>query len=288
MLDLIRADLYRAIRPHRLRGTIWPFVIGELVFIFGLMGIVRILQSQGAIRDFAGLMQSPSYVMGQTFIAGGIILLTSAFVTLTFVLGDVSHGFIKTIVPSVRGRLAYIAEKLIFSGILLLLLLALFCLIAVAASFIYGLPFTTWDAPGAFALWFVELWLLCWVVSVIPLTFAWLTRSDLIVYGATFIAGSGALAEMVRGLGELIGARVPEFAQPLGAIFTGLAQIAPSNLLRQLAGGVGALRAPASGWLGSVPFLGESLGLATGVLSILWLALAGAVCLAIMQHRDLA
>lgn len=288
MLNLIRADLYRAVLPHRLRGTIWPFAIGELVFTFGLLGIVRILRSQGAIRDFAGLMSSPSYVLGQTLVAGGIILLTCVFVVLAFALEDVSKGFIKTVAPGVQGRLAYIAEKLLFTGILLFLLLALLCLFTAAACLVYGLSFTSWDAPGAFALWFAELWLLCWAVSVIPLTLAWLTKSDLIVYGVTFIAGSGGIAETVRGIGELISAAAPGLIRPLGFVFIWIGQIAPSHLLQQLAGGVGALQAPADGWLGGIPFLGGSFGLAAGVLGILWLVLTGAVCLAIMRRRDLA
>lgn len=289
MLNLLRSDLYRITRPGRLRGLLWQYGL----FILGLAVLETALlyatAHDGIIGAFTTLdpntfATSPVVFLG-TFLLGApsIAALAASFGALELFFADLTDGYIRTIVSSLRGRMAYLAEKILIVGVWSALILAVSAACHLACFVLAGFRFAEASTAGQTIGWFVGSWLVVWALSVVPLALALITRIKPLSYGFAFVILLGFVSQSLQLMGELGPALAPSFA-PVFHAMPALAAWMPSTAMGFLAGGGTAVADVLAPYVSSVPGGAMSWAMLTGIL---WLAIGSGALLAVGRRRAL-
>lgn len=191
MMALLKSDLYRTLRAR------WPWVVLALVALTTLGSAVLTIWwplEPGVVYDGLTGRAGALRLAGR----GSSIALVSTiapFVAAHLSCADSDAGFDRTLLSSLRGRVAYFAEKylltVLVSGIILLAYLAfsgLGILVTMRAV-------TNVEPFWQIVVWAGEGWLAACVYALIVLLVGQLTRSRVIAFIVAFLLLSGAVEQ---------------------------------------------------------------------------------------------
>lgn len=286
MLNLLKADLYRITRPRGLRGSLWQYLAvwaGIYIAIYLVFWMVAggFDFSTGAVTSLT-TFASPSDMIGDML--SSVFPLFVCFFVVEHVLADFKDGFARTLVSARTGRLSYFAERIVFAGIVTVIVFCSLSLLTVVFGFAVDARFAAMDAPLAFLGWAVATCLNTWALAVISLVIAYATRIVHISYIAAFCIAGALVPEML----SLVAGLIQGYAPGLMGISDVLREFVcwmPSNLEMWLCGG--GVQGMAAGW-GALGAALPGTGLTQAILApVLWIAAAGAVVLAICRRRDI-
>lgn len=289
MLNLLRSDLYRITRPTRLRGLLWQYGL----FILGLAVLETVLlyatAHDGIIGAFTTLdpntfATSPIVFLGAFLLgAPSIAALAASFGALELFFADLTDGYIRTIVSSLRGRMAYFAEKILLIGVWSALILVFAAACHLACFVLAGFRFADANTAGQAIGWFVGSWLVMWALSVVPLALALITRIKPLSYGFSLVILCGFVSQGLQLMGEIGPMMAPSFA-PLFRAMPALAAWLPSAVMAHLSGGGMTVADALAPYVSSVPGGAMCWAALTGIL---WLVIGGGALLASGRRRAL-
>lgn len=191
MLNLLKADLYRITRVNGLRGALWQY-LGFCLAVYALLfGSFLMFDPSGdMIRSFT-VFSAPSTMLGSML--GSLIPLFVCFFVVEHCLADFKEGFVRSLVPARTGRLSYFAERIVFAGVVTVIVFASLSLITLALGAVFGMRFETMDDPLAFIAWAAAS-LVCWVPSNLT---NWLFAGG----ASSMAAGWGSIGAALPGTG---------------------------------------------------------------------------------------
>ena len=191
MMELLKSDLYRTARSR------WPWVVLALVALATLGSAVLTIWwplEPGIVYDGLTGRAGALRLAGR----GSSIVLVSTiapFVAAHLSCADSDGGFDRTLLASLRGRVAYFAEKylltVLLSGIILLAYLA-FSGIGVLVTM---RAVTNVEPFWQFVAWAGEGWLAACVYALLVLLVGQLTRHRAIALIVAFLLLSGAVEQ---------------------------------------------------------------------------------------------
>lgn len=298
MLSLLRADLYRATRIRGFRGLFWQYSVVLLVISLLQVGLIWLgvsgtldgmVDGLSITANFVGI--SPSGYIGFNMFTGYSILgFCASFGIIESLFHDLTSGFAKTMASSLRGRLAFFAEKVLFAGVWSALMAAVGFVLTLGSFFLvimvpYGISFEAADTLGNFAMWTLCSWLAMWAVSVLPLAVALLTRNKLVTYGFMIMVLLGMTRQILWLLGVFLPglAENPGILEPIGNALIALGSWLPSSVLEALHDGSHLMFQP----LGMVGTGALPTWAWMMLTSVIWIALAGGAWLLVGKKRDL-
>lgn len=289
MLNLLRSDLYRITRPGRLRGLLWQYGLVILGIAVLETALLYATAHDGIIGAFTTLdpntFATSPVVFLDAFLLGApsIAALAASFGALELFFADLTDGYIRTVVSSLRGRMAYLAEKILLAGVWSALILAFSAVCHLACFVLAGFRFAEVSTAGQAISWFVGSWLVVWALSVVPLALALITRIKPLSYGFAFVILFGFVSQGLQLMGEL----GPELAPSLAPVFHAMPALAawmPSTAMGYLAGGGAAVADALAPYVSAVPGGAMSWAMLTGIL---WLAIGSGALLAAGRRRVL-
>lgn len=289
MLNLLRSDLYRITRPRRLRGLLWQyglFILGIAVLETALLYATAHDALTGAFTtlDPNTFATSPVVFLGAFLLgAPSIAALAASFGALELFFADLTDGYIRTVVSSLRGRMAYLAERILIVGVWSALILAVSAACHLACFVLAGFRFADANTVGQAISWFAGSWLVVWALSVVPLALALITRIKPLSYGFAFVILCGFVSQGLQLMGELGPELAPSFA-PVFHAMPALAAWMPSAAMGFLAGGGTAVADALAPYVSAVPGGAMSWAMLTGIL---WLAIGSGALLAAGRRRAL-
>lgn len=289
MLNLLRSDLYRITRPGRLRGLIWQYGLVILVLAVLETALLYATAHDGIIGAFSTLdpstfAASPVVFLGAYLLgAPSIAALAASFGALELFFADLTDGYIRTVVSSLRGRMTYFVEKVLFVGVWSALMLTLAAVCHLACFALAGFHFAEASTAGQLLGWFVGSWLVVWALSVVPLALALITRIKPLSYGFAFVILCGFVSQGLQLMGELGPELAPSFA-PVFHAMPALAAWMPSAAMGYLAGGGTAVADTLAPYVSAVPGGAACWATLTGIL---WLVIGGGALLAAGRRRAL-
>lgn len=282
MLNLLKADLYRITRVHGLRGALWQY-LGFCLAVYALLfGSFLMFDPSGdMIRSFT-VFSAPSTMLGSML--GSLIPLFVCFFVVEHCLADFKEGFARSLVPARTGRLSYFAERIVFAGVVTVIVFASLSLITLALGAVFGMRFETMDDPLAFIAWTAASCMNVWALAVLSLILVYATRIVPISYIGSFMLCSAIAPETLSLASGLIQAYAPGLVG-VADVLSELVCWIPSNLTNWLfAGGASSM---AAGW-GALGAALPGAGITQAIVApALWIAAASALVLAIGRKRDI-
>lgn len=291
MLNLLKADLYRITRPRGLRGSLWQYGLAILLVYAFIFAMFALLNTPGLLYD-AGDPSAASYL---TFTSPtqclsemtlGIVPLCAAYMAVELGLSDFKSGYIRSVVSARRGRLSYIGEKILMSGVIAAIVIVVASAIVLAASCIEGATFAQADTPASIATWFLGMWLNCWALGALSLILVYATRISPVSYIASFCFCMGTVPQTLMGIARA-GSILPAI-KPIAPVLETLATWMPTSALSSLEQGGSTLLG-----VGIDLFNPSSQALAINptaqiiLTGIIWIALASPLILAIARRHDI-
>ena len=308
MFNLLRADLWRLFNTSRLRGQFWSYLVcGILVglFVFGLLAFVN---SDGYAELAASVDAEPATddtgaavsalpvtsMLANAFVSGGFFSLMCSFCAAEFTLSDLKADYLKNIVSSTRGKLAYFAEKLVFCSIMCAVLLAVISISCLLCAFAFRLAPTgepLWRIVG----WLVLTWLNGCAFAVLTVVAVWAVRGPALSYIWAIILSTGMLREFIMGLAYSSGGAL-RILQPIAPALKTAASWMPSTATQLLSQGSAVFDMPMAveGFSifdatiaadASIPFGADVQVL---IINVIWIVAASALALAVARKKDVA
>lgn len=282
MLNLLKADLYRITRVNGLRGALWQY-LGVCLAVYALLfGSFLMFDPSGdMIRSFT-VFSAPSTMLGSML--GSLIPLFVCFFVVEHCLADFKEGFVRSLVPARTGRLSYFAERIVFAGVVTVIVFASLSLITLALGAVFGMRFETMDDPLAFIAWAAASCMNVWALAVLSLILVYATRIVPMSYIGSFMLCSAIVPETFSLASGLIQAYAPGL-MGVADVLSELVCWIPSNLTNWLfAGGASSM---AAGW-GALGAALPGAGITQAIVApALWIAAASALVLAIGRKRDI-
>lgn len=293
MLNLIKSDLYRITRPRGLRGSLWQYgLVLALVYLayatfFLVLKIPQVsanLASAGITMATMTEFSTPTQCIAS--MTGNLTALCATFMTVELALADLKSGFAKSVLSARTGRLSYIAGKIAFSGVVSAIVIALASALVGLCCIAVGATFTGADTLTGALAWLAGFWLNTWALCVLSLVMVYATRISPVCYIVAFCLCFSMLPQLLLGLAHSSGG-ILNFLQPIAPVLETLAVWMPSSALSNLgAGGQIAFTTPVDIWGASSRALTIDPAPQAILTGIIWIAVAGALVLAIARKRD--
>ena len=308
MFNLLRADLWRFFNTSRLRGQFWSYLAGIValaLLMFGLISftssdayasLANTMDSEAVAEDLGvpAFLSSVTSMLADTFISGGLFALLCSLCAAECALSDLKAGYLKNIVSSTRGKLAYFAEKLVFCSVtsaVLLLTLTASCLLCALA---FQIPPA--EEPVARILgWLALTWLNGCAFAFLATAAVWIVRNPAMAYIWAIILSTGVLRELLMGLAYSSGG-VLRVLQPVAPVLKGISSWMPSAGMQLLGNGGAVLDMPMAvdgvsifehvNAAGTVHPCCASVQVL--IISVAWMAIATALGLTVAQKMDVA
>ena len=293
MLNLLRSDLYRITRIRGLRGHLWQYASVLLFIACLVVGLTwLIIQSGMGPEEGVDIIESlatPSAFLGKTMLGSfSVLALASSFGMAEYTFADLSDGYIKSLVSSSHGRIAYLGEKIVFAGIWTALMLALGCILNLLVLQVFlsmSQDFTIQgpDDPAALLLWLFGAWLASWAITVIAMVAVPLFRKKLPVYIFTFTLVGGFIPLLLHILSVLPNSMLP-LLKSIAPALSALAMWMPSTVLQSFMSGADAV----FDTVATLPLAGDVAAWVWAALTgVLWLFIGAVAYLVIGKRRDL-
>lgn len=289
MFNLIRADLFRVTRTYRLRGEFLQYALWLAALIALIVGLTWFVASQlvpaedRETLDFLTPGSSITTYFGMSFVADGPVALFASFAMVQIVFADLTDGFTKSVIASMRGRLAYGVGKIALAGIWSAGVLAAACAFCLVGAIVTGwIDSIAIDSAPMLALWFVQVWLCCWALAVISLVLVWATRIKPLSYGFALICGIGLIPMTLRAVAASNGGALAVLS-PIAPALRVFADWCPSSILSRLTSGMGSFLETSRMAAGAISGQVAAQGI---IVALLWLVLGSAAFLMVMRRRD--
>ncbi|MDY2778175.1 MAG: hypothetical protein SOU51_07320 [Collinsella sp.] len=292
MLNLLRSDLYRATRIRGLRGLMWQYLLVILVCtLLDTAGLWMSIRA-GAVPDVSALITTPStFIAKQSLGPSSIVVIASAIGLTEFIFSDLGDSYMRTIVSSLRGRLPYLAEKIVLAGVWTGILLIASCVLALIAFWVlisipYGIGFSKMDDALPVVAWVLESWLVSWASALISLPIALLVRRKLPTYLLVMIAQLGFMSFALTLGANIIQAQggSSPLLESLASALLVAAMWLPETVLGTLSAGAGIMGDASQLMTFAGPLPTWLWALAVGAV---WLLLSGGMLILIGSKRDL-
>lgn len=292
MLNLIASDLYRITRPRGLRGSIWQYGIALLAAYALVVGLMMFARSQ-TYAELSGGNNAPipsdfaSYTAYMASMMSGIVPLCASFMAVENALQDFKIGYVKSVLTARAGRLSYILGKVLFAGVVSVLMVALAAVIVSVGTVAAGFTFASMDSLAGLVGWFAGFWLNTWALSVLSLVLVYAMRSAPVSYlGAVFLY-SGFVPQLLRWLAHSSGG-ILRFLETAAPVLETLAAWMPTSALSNLeSGGSLFFKNAAAVWGSASRAFVINPGVQAVLTGLIWIVFAAAVVLAISRKRDI-
>ena len=308
MFNLLRADLWRFFNSNRLRGQFWSYLLASIfvaLFVFGLLAFVN---SDGYTELAASMDAEPATddtgaavsalpvtaMLANAFVSGGFFSLMCGFCAAEFALSDLKAGYLKNIVSSTRGKLAYFAEKLVFCSIMCAVLLTVISAACLVCAFAFDLA-PTGEPIARIVGWFALTWLNGCAFAVLTVAAVWINRGPALSYIWAIMLSTGVLRELIMGLAHSSGGAL-RVLQPIAPALKTLASWMPSSATQLLSQGSPVFNAPMT--VGGISIFGDAVASGTAlplgadmqvlITNAAWIALASALALVVSRRKDVA
>ena len=308
MFNLLRADLWRFFNTNRLRGQFWSYLAASIfiaLFVFGLLAFVNSdsyaelaasMDAEPATDETSAAVSALpiTAMLANAFVSGGFFSLMCGFCAAEFALADLKAGYLKNIVSSTRGKLAYFAEKLMFCGIMCAILLATISVACLLCSFVFRLAPTA-ESVARIAGWLALTWLNGWAFAVLTVAAVWINRGPVLSYIWAIMLSTGVLRELIMGVAYSSGGAL-NVLQPIAPALKALTSWMPSSATQLLSQGSAVFDMPMA-VDGISVFDGGIVTSATGffgagvqvlITNMAWIALASALALTASRKMDVA
>ena len=308
MFNLLRADLWRLFNTNRLRGQFWSYLAGGILVALFVFGLLAFVNSDGYAELAASMDAEPATddtstaisalpvtaMLANAFVSGGFFSLMCCFCAAEFTLADLKAGYLKNIVSSTRGKLAYFAEKLVFCGIMCAVLLVIISAACLLYAFVFQLV-PSGESIARIAGWLILTWLNGWTFAVLTVAAAWIVRGPALVYIWGIVLSAGSLRELVMGLAYSSGGML-NVLQPIAPALKALASWMPSSATQLLSQGSAVFDMPMtvdgisifSGMGASGTALPLGADVQVLITNVAWIALASALALIASRKMDVA
>lgn len=311
MLNLLRSDFYRATRARGLRGIFWQYTVVIAVVVLLDLGIAAFcladpfgfgtvnIATDGLGLSFnvtaegQGVSPTQSINLMQWLAAAlagnsSIITLASSFGIIEFTFSDLTSGYVKNIVSSLRGRAVYLGEKVllaaVWSAVMLVLSIVIFVLATIALLTIpFGICFDLGVSVGSALLWIACTWAISVVFAVVPLFLAMGARIKWLTYTFAFLLQASAMPQLLSGIAHSSGGVLHVF-EPLAPALETLANWQPATVLAALGVGAGNLFDP-TGLYGVPDALPQYAWML--LCALIWLAAGSGLFWAVGRKKDL-
>lgn len=291
MLNLLKADLYRITRLRGLRGSLGQYGLAILLVYVFVYAMFALLNTPGLLYD-AGDPSAASYL---TFASPtqclsemtlGIVPLCAAYMAVELGLSDFKSGYIRSVVSARCGRLSYVGEKIIMSGVIAAIVIVAASVIVLAASCIEGATFAQADTPASIVAWFLGMWLNCWALGALSLILVYATRISPVSYIASFCFCMGTVPQTLMGVARA-GSLLP-FIKPIAPVLETLAAWMPTSALSNLEqGGSTLLGVGIDLFNPSAHALVIDPAVQIILTGAIWIVAASALVLTIARHHDI-
>lgn len=287
MLNLIKADLYRVTRLRWLRGELAAYGLAATIPVLFLLAsfVYALIAYPG--QPISDGQQPFLLTLTMLYLSSRILPILATAGILQVAFSDTQNNYVRNLMSSLRGRLAYVSGKFLFAGVWAALMTLIALLISLLGLLIMRPALdAVFDGPASCLLWFVETWLAMWAFCALALVPALLTNLKPLSYLFAFMAVTGSIAGMLTMAADLLTVMLKAPAIMEGASM--LISWFPSTLLNATATGIISLGTDALMSAGTMaPFLFPG-GLATQTVlaSVLWIVLSGAVTLALAARRE--
>ena len=191
MMALLKSDLYRTLRAR------WPWVVLALVALATLGSAVLTVWwplEPGIVYDGLTGRTGALRLAGR----GSSIVLVSTiapFVAAHLSSADSDAGFDRTLLASLRGRVAYFSEKYLLTVLLSGAILIAYLAFSGLGVLVTMRAVTNVEPFWQVAAWAGEGWLAACVYALIALLVGQLTRSRAIAFIVAFLLLSGAVEQ---------------------------------------------------------------------------------------------
>ena len=191
MISLLKSDLYRSLRAR------WPWVVLALVALATLGSAVLTIWwpiEPDIVYDGLTGRAGALRLAGR----GSSIVLVSTiapFVAAHLSCADSDSGFDRTLLSSLRGRVAYFAEKYLLTIILSGALLLAYLVFSGLGVFVTMRPVENLEPLWQVAAWAGEGWLAACAYALVVLLVGQLTRSRAIAFIVAFLLLSAAVEQ---------------------------------------------------------------------------------------------
>ncbi|MBM6906735.1 hypothetical protein H6A29_10965 [Collinsella tanakaei] len=298
MLNLIKSDLYRITRVRGLRGSFWQYGLAILVVYVFLVGVALFAKSQvyASLTGAADPVPSDfsSYTEFLASMTGSLVPLCVCFMVVEHSLQEFKSNYARSVLSARGGRLSYFGSKVVFAGVLSVVMLLLSVALSTVGAWIGGYTFGRLDGPVELLGWFVGFWINVWALAVISLVVAYATRVSPMSYICSFCFSLGVVASLVSGLAYSTGG-ILRVLQPIRPALETLVAWMPSTSLENLADGgqMFGMRVADIGmrvadiWGPSSLALTVDPGIQALLTGVIWIAIASAAVLAIARKRDI-
>lgn len=296
MEALLRSDLYRAFLPRRLRGwATWHVLVIALLtclslgmcwlFSPGAAWLREVLAAQGLhVEGAEASFASPVELWQSSFGGGSFLAILCCLGMIHHVLSDFKDGYVKSLLPGVRGRTSYVLARVAFAGVLSAALLGTGVIVSGVGAAVLGLRVDTGNL-GQAVLWLALAWPSLWAMCVVSGAVAYLLRHTAVpAYVMGFAVATSCVSTLVAGLGEAAPGAFLGFLAPFRDVFYTLAQWMPSSVFWSVTTSTSMLELPAVG-LVAVP--GGYVAQAA-LTCLIWLVGVGALLVATMRRADVA
>lgn len=296
MEALLRADLYRAFLPRRLRGWAAKLVVVYVLLVWVFLGLCWLLSPRNAAL-LEALMAHDIYLelpelsfanpieLWRSMLMGGVFPALSCCVGMAcLVVSDFKGGYAKSLLPSLHGRLSYLGARVAFAGVLSAALLAAGVISSSVGAALLGIEVGAGDL-GETVLWLALMWPSLWAMAVVTGTVAYLLRrAPTPAYVMGFAIATSSVSALVAGLGEAGPDALLGFLAPFRDAFFTLAQWMPSSVFWNVATSTSMLELPAVG-LVAVP---GGYVTQAALTCLIWLVGTSALLAAVMRRADVA
>ena len=191
MMALLKSDLYRTLRSR------WPWVVLALVALATLGSVVLTIWwplEPGIVYDGLTGRAGALRLAGR----GSSIVLVSTiapFVAAHLSCADSDSGFDRTLLASLRGHVAYFAEKYLLTVLISGIILLAYLVFSGIGVLVTMRAVTNVEPIWQIAAWAGEGWLAACAYALVVMLVGQLTRSRAIAFIAAFLLLSGAVEQ---------------------------------------------------------------------------------------------
>lgn len=201
MIALLRSDLYRLSRAR------WPRAVLALVALatLGAAALVRFLPLEPS-PVFEGVTgQAGALRLGGRGSSIEIVATLAPFVAAHLSCVDSDAGFDRTLLSSLRGRVAYFGERYLLATLVCAAILVAYLVLGALGVLVSGVPVVGVEPLWQMAAWAGEAWLLSCAYALVALLVGQLSRSRVVAFVFAFLLASAVIEQGLFGIALLAG-----------------------------------------------------------------------------------
>lgn len=201
MIALLRSDLYRLSRAR------WPRVVLALVALatLGAAVFVRCWPLEPSLVFEGVTGRSGALRLGGRGSSVVLVATLAPLVAAHLSCVDSDAGFDRTLLASLRGRVAYFAERYLLTMLVCAAMLVAYLVLGTLGVLVSGVPVVDVEPLWQMAAWAGEAWLLSCAYALAVLLVGQLSRSRVVAFVFAFLLASAVIEQGLLGFALLAG-----------------------------------------------------------------------------------